>query len=417
MVRKLFLFFLLQLLFTIYQLPKSFAQTSNLSDIITQKLQELQKVNEEIKQNQKQIETLQGQQKNLNTEIKKIDTTVKQVDLTIKSTEINLQKLGLELDQLGTNIQGTEKNIALKQSAVVKLVRTLQERNQETPLISFLRLASLSRAFLEIQTINQLNQNLLDSVSELKILNDRLTAQYEERTGKKQRVEQENRNLTVRKKILSDQKSEQANLLARTKNQEKIYQAQLAELEEKQAGISQEIGKIEAELRKNFDPTVLPIKRPGVLTWPVANPRVSQEYGETAFAARAYRTKFHNGVDFAAPTGTEILASESGRVIAVSDNGRYQYGKHVLIQHENNLTTLYAHFSAYGQLSGRRIAVGDIVKKGDVIGYMGKTGYAFGVHLHFTAYWSPSVRLETLPSCNCGQVPLGITVNPLDYLP
>ena len=126
---------------------------------------------------------------------------------------------------------------------------------------------------------------------------------------------------------------------------------------------------------------------------------------------------FHNGVDFGAPVGTPIFSAGDGRVLNVGNNGRYQYGKYVLVQHENNLTTIYSHMSAYAQVNGRQIAVGDKVKTGDILGYVGKTGYAFGAHLHFGVYWAPSVHLENIPSCNCGLVPIGITISPLDYLP
>ena len=90
------------------------------------------------------------------------------------------------------------------------------------------------------------------------------------------------------------------------------------------------------------------------------------------------------------------------------NNGRLQYGRYVMIEHDNNLSTLYAH------LSRTIVANGDIVQQGQVIGYSGNTGYAFGPHLHLGVYWTPSVTFKPFPGA--GLVPVGITIDPNDYL-
>jgi murein DD-endopeptidase MepM/ murein hydrolase activator NlpD len=145
-----------------------------------------------------------------------------------------------------------------------------------------------------------------------------------------------------------------------------------------------------------------------VLAYPVLDPVVTQGYGATAFARRAYRTGFHNGVDFKASIGAPIIAADAGSIMAVGDNGRVQYGKYVLVKHDNNLVTLYAH------LSRVVITKGDYVKVGQVVGYAGSTGYSTGPHLHFTVYWGPSVTLKSFPGA--GLVPIGVTINPEEYL-
>ena len=147
------------------------------------------------------------------------------------------------------------------------------------------------------------------------------------------------------------------------------------------------------------------------------SPYITQCYGPTKFAARAYRSKMHNGVDFGGAIGTPILAAESGTILKVGNNDRgtsrwnkFQYGKYIIIKHNNNLATLYAHLS--------RIIVkeGQVVNRGDVIGYSGNTGYTFGPHLHFTVFWAPSIQFKSVPPA-AGVVPIGITVNPIDYIP
>jgi len=86
----------------------------------------------------------------------------------------------------------------------------------------------------------------------------------------------------------------------------------------------------------------------------------------------------HNGVDIGAAIGTEILAAADGEVIISRESGwNGGYGAYVVIRHGNGTQTLYAHNSS------NAVVVGDSVKQGQVIGHMGRSGKATGIHLHF----------------------------------
>lgn len=84
---------------------------------------------------------------------------------------------------------------------------------------------------------------------------------------------------------------------------------------------------------------------------------------------------YHMGIDLSCDAGTPILAYKGGKVL-ISEY-HYSYGNWVLIYHGDGLSTLYAH------MSERAASVGDWVDAGDVIGYVGMTGSAYGYHLHF----------------------------------
>ena len=86
----------------------------------------------------------------------------------------------------------------------------------------------------------------------------------------------------------------------------------------------------------------------------------------------------HQGWDIAAPEGTEVKASSDGEV-TLADGPYFYSGNMVIINHGKNLSTIYAH------LNKVLVKLGDKVKKGDVIGLVGKTGRATGPHLHFGA--------------------------------
>lgn len=84
---------------------------------------------------------------------------------------------------------------------------------------------------------------------------------------------------------------------------------------------------------------------------------------------------FHTGLDIAAPMGTQIVSAEDGVVVHVGWSGGY--GNLVKVQHDNGSLTYYGH------LSGFNCSVGQRVKRGQLIAYMGSTGYSTGPHLHF----------------------------------
>ncbi|MFN4038647.1 MAG: M23 family metallopeptidase [Erythrobacter sp.] len=101
-------------------------------------------------------------------------------------------------------------------------------------------------------------------------------------------------------------------------------------------------------------------------------------------------TRKHSGIDLAAPTGTPVYATADG---VVSRADWYStYGLYISLEHGASLQTRYAH------LSRLAVAAGDVVKKGDLIGYVGSTGRSTGPHLHY------EVRVD------------GVAVNPIPYM-
>lgn len=117
------------------------------------------------------------------------------------------------------------------------------------------------------------------------------------------------------------------------------------------------------------------------LIYPVSDPVVSSNFGIRGAG-------FHRGVDFAAPAGTAIRASLSGTV--VRSEYHYSWGNYVAIEHENGLTTLYAHNTE------NLVVVGQTVTQGEVIATMGSTGNSTGPHLHFEVSLSPTLAQEQL---------------------
>lgn len=180
---------------------------------------------------------------------------------------------------------------------------------------------------------------------------------------------------TTYERLLAKQEAERrARLEAERRRQEELRR--LAEQRRRQ----QEAQRRQAQVRQVS-------YREGGMRWPLANFRIT-----TYFGGRTPFQRFHTGIDLAAPAGTPIYAAKAGRV-EVAGWSSVGYGFHVVLDHGGGLETLYAHMS--------RIAVraGQWVEAGQVIGYVGSTGWSTGPHLHF------EVRVN------------GLVKNPLSYLP
>ena len=103
--------------------------------------------------------------------------------------------------------------------------------------------------------------------------------------------------------------------------------------------------------------------------------------------------KFHSGVDLAGPQGTPIVATRDGTVTMAKVGYNGGNGNYVTINHGDGFSSSYLHM-----LENLQVSVGQKVKAGQIIGYMGSTGISTGPHLHFTIYYN------------------GNTVNPADYI-
>ena len=117
--------------------------------------------------------------------------------------------------------------------------------------------------------------------------------------------------------------------------------------------------------------------RKAFLRAPVEFSRISSSFNLRRRHPLFNTVRPHRGIDYAAPTGTPILAAGDGRIKTATrtrPNGNY-----VVIQHGQEFVTKYLHLSKFG----RDIKAGKTVKQGQVIGYVGQTGYATGPHLHY----------------------------------
>ena len=102
--------------------------------------------------------------------------------------------------------------------------------------------------------------------------------------------------------------------------------------------------------------------------------RVTSKFGRRRHPCLGY-TRHHKGVDFGAPTGTPVRAAGNGVIVRASRYGNY--GNYIMIKHNREYSTAYAH------LSRMKVKVGQVVKQNQIIGNVGATGRTTGPHLHY----------------------------------
>lgn len=117
--------------------------------------------------------------------------------------------------------------------------------------------------------------------------------------------------------------------------------------------------------------------KPAFTRYPVKFTRISSHFSRARKHPVLGMRRPHLGVDFAAPTGTPIIASGDGQVAQIGNRGGY--GRTIVLNHGSQYRSLYAHMSRYAP----GLKKGDRVRHGQVIGYVGSSGVATGPHLHY----------------------------------
>ncbi len=110
---------------------------------------------------------------------------------------------------------------------------------------------------------------------------------------------------------------------------------------------------------------------------PVNNTKISSEFSKKRYHPILKKYRSHKGIDYVAKIGTPVYASKDGVIKFIKNIS--SYGNVIYINHDKKYTTVYAHLSKFA----KNISKGKKVQQGDLIGFVGKTGWATGPHLHF----------------------------------
>lgn len=365
--------------------------------------------------------TLQKAINQLELERKKVQADISYTEQKISSTDLELNKLILEITR-------TEKDIESNQAAISEIIRRSYKSGEDTLIEILLNNQQLSDFWGALESLETVRDSMSSRVQNLHSLQTVLEEKRDQTVSIRGDLVSLKNQYSDQNSVLTNNRTEQAELLAATRNEEAAYQKLLKEKQAAREQIVKEVRDFESKLTFILNPNTIPAAGTTVFDWPLKNIIVTQYFGGTEFAKRnasIYGGRaYHPGVDFGAPRGTAIHAPLAGTVRATGNTdlvpGCYSWGKWTLLDHANGLTTLYAHQDVISVSAGQRVATGEI------IGYVGNTGFSTGPHLHFTLYAKEGVsvrqfnEIKTVTSCGAATTPVAATeayLDPMLYLP
>ena len=258
-------------------------------------------------------------------------------------------------------------------------VRAMEEQGDMGYVAFVLQAESFSDLLTRIDNISDIMQS--DKALEEKYIASRenvekVKAEYEDYQAEQieKRTELEEDKAELEKQI-----AEAEALVAELEEDIEAYTAEYAANEAAEQALQAEIDEMTEQFNKQQE--LLQQQGQTVTTGSGSfmNPLSGSRYITSAFGWRIHpifqTNKYHAGIDIAANSGEPIYATDSGTVQSALYSS--SYGNYVVINHGNGYTTLYAHMSSMA------VSAGQTVSKGDVIGYVGSTGWSTGPHLHY----------------------------------
>ncbi len=429
LLKNSLLIFLIATLTGLFGAVNASANTvDELKSKIEEKGGEIEKLEKEIDKYTREIIEVQAESKTLSGSIRELGLTRKKLLTDIDVTNTNIESTNYTLQKIQTEINATTHKINDGNETIGHIMRNIDELETKSLVEVILENDELSNFWNDIESMQKFRDVISENLKELKDLKVDLQ-------NKKAKNKQEKNTLLVFESQLQDQKQiveinkkDKSYLLSQTENKESNYQKILAERKLTRQKLETELREFEAQLKYTSDKSALPKKGSEVLIFPVKNPRITQRFGLTPFAltgAYGYnkdgKPNPHRGVDFGLQIGTPLLAVASGVVNATENMDAYSgcvsYGKWILIDHNNGLSSLYAHLSLI------KVKPGQIVKTGDLVGYSGNSGYSTGPHLHFGVFDKSAVKVGLYSWSNgckkakIAYAPYEAYLNPMDYFP
>lgn len=335
---------------------------------------------------------LEKSKNDLSAFVTQLDNNVTDIEAKIDQLNEDIETKTAEIEQSRKELEEAEQVKADQYAAMKKRVKALYEQGDDY----YLELLITAHGFGDFL-------NNMENINKLADYDSRMYAQYQQTVDYceacKAKLEAEEEVLEETKQAAEDEKKAVEELIAEKEKEITAYENDINNKEAAIKAYEQELAvtsSVISELEKAVaaERAKLNTNRTydgGMFCWPAPSfTRVSSEYGYRVHPILGVQ-KFHNGVDLAAPGGSDILAAYDGTVVAAAYNDTM--GNYVMIDHGGELYTIYMHASKL------LCSAGQNVSRGQRIALVGTTGRSTGNHLHFT------VRLN------------GQYVSPWNYIP
>ena len=315
-----------------------------------------------------EIDGLDEKKKDVMAEKEEIDREVTSLEGEIDEVNVEIGGYESKLADIEAELAIAEENLDNQYETYKTRVRVMYENGAMGYLEILLSAESISDFFEKIEIVTQIAEYDSNLVKRLK-------AEKEKIQEKKDEIEVVKDNLVESKNVLVNKKGDLDVKMAKR-------DAMIQEIEDSKSSLEAQLKKIEAE-EAEVRRQIASLSRNnskkeytgGSMLWPTPSCHIiTSYYGWRLHPVLLYE-KLHTGIDIGAGYGAKIIAAQSGTVIKATYNGAY--GNYVVVDHGGGVCTLYAHQSSMA------VSVGQEVSAGDVIGFVGSTGYSTGPHLHF----------------------------------
>lgn len=360
------------------------------------------KASEAKSNSQKATEELQEVKKELNGALQEVS----EISDSIDDVESEITTLSSKIDELNGSISEKEADLKQKEALLDERLAATYMNGGTSPYMDALfsgGVVNLVTNYDMIKQIAEYDNNLINEVKATKTSLEEEKQQSEDAKEEKEKKSEELKSLKSQKQtkvnsLTAEQKEIQAKIDeydAETKKMNALeaeYNKKAKDQAEKEKPTTSSGSSSNSSSSSSSRSSTTVSKGSGQFMWPVpSSSYVSSPYGYRIHPIYGTK-KFHAGMDIAAPTGSTIVAADSGTVILASYGYNGGYGNYVIISHGNGYTTRYAHCSSLS------VSVGQQVSKGQKIAAVGSTGASTGPHCHF------EIRIN------------GSTVNPADYV-
>ncbi|AOQ22750.1 hypothetical protein MTAT_27870 [Moorella thermoacetica] len=329
-----------------------------------------QQLQQNIQEQQKLLQQKNDEGEALLQQLQQIEEDIRQKQAQIASLDQQLAAAQGRVQQVAAELQKAEAAQETRMSILRSRLKDIYQVGRVNYLEVLLQSTSLEDFLVRLELLTKIARGDINLIDEIKAEKAKIAAQKAELEAERDHIAQLRRQADNERVQLASRQENQRQLLAQVEQEKKRVAAALDEME---ATARQIAAKIRAEQAKS-NRKLSPSGTKGML-WPLPGyTQISSPFGWRIHPLLK-TNRFHDGVDLPAPAGTEVIAPLDGQVISTGYLGGY--GNHIVIDHGGGLSTMYAHLSAILVQNGQE------VKKGQVIGRVGSTGWSTGPHLHF----------------------------------